>query len=164
MSSFSVCSRDPAGNGAVFSMIYLMGLHLCSGIWNRNATATPRTRHAQLLLPLSRRSGTDHAAAWMVSSKETKEVDSYKRGAVAIFCPWRRRRRDRERPLWTEWCPPMKGTYEGGRAGGCSSTVAGGASLRVPSTCQTHDSKRAPAYPYGCLRPPIKVLWAPCAN
>lgn len=58
----------------MFSMIYLMDLHLCSGIWNRDATATPRTRHAQLLLPLSRRSGTDHATAWMVSSKEAKEV------------------------------------------------------------------------------------------
>lgn len=55
-----------------FSIISLMSLLLCSLIRNRNATATPRTRHAQLLLPLSWRSGADHAASGMVSRNEIK--------------------------------------------------------------------------------------------
>lgn len=97
-------------------MICLMDLHLCSGIWNRDATATPRTRHAQLLLPLSRRSGTDHAAAWMVSSKEAKEVESQKRGVINDNDPVSlETETQRERLLWTEWCPHMKGRLRGAR-------------------------------------------------
>ena len=42
---------------------------------SRNATTTPRTRHAQLLLPFPWRSGSDHAAARMVSRKKRCRVD-----------------------------------------------------------------------------------------
>lgn len=162
MSSFSVCSEDPAGHRAVLSMIYLTDLHLCSGIRNRNATATPRTRHAQLLLPLSRRSGTDHAAAWMVSSKEAKEVDSHERGAGAIWCPWRRRQR--ERVLWTERCPPMKG----GLRGACCRLLQRRGVRRTATLCAQHMSntlqQTCPCISIWMLKTPIKVLWARCAN
>lgn len=49
---------------------FLTVVHHCCV--SRNAEAAPWTRHAQLLLPVSWRSGADHATARMVSHRRTK--------------------------------------------------------------------------------------------
>lgn len=57
----------------------------------RNAKASPWTRHAQLLLPVSWRSRADHTTAGMVSHRRTKRractVDSCKEGAITVPSP-----------------------------------------------------------------------------
>lgn len=119
-----------------------------NGCVSRNAEASPRTRHAQLLLPVSRRSRADHAAAGMVSHKQTRAEASTRSVCVnrqqllsCLFASETRRH-------CVEECWPTEQRCAGRSASGCSCSAAVASAtslLRVPSTCQAHHHIRAPA-------------------
>lgn len=119
---------------------------------SRNAEASPRTRHVQLLLPVPW-SRAHHTTAGMVSHRRARAkastVDSCKQGAITI--PSFRIRGAR---TLCSLCVlngavlAYRAAYAGRSASGCSCCAAVASAtplLCVPSTCQTHRHIRAPA-------------------
>lgn len=68
----SSCACDSFLAAASYTMYVLTVLTHCCRCLSRDATAAPWTRHAQFLLPVSRRSGPDHATTRLVSHRQTK--------------------------------------------------------------------------------------------
>ena len=151
-SALHLVPQDVGKNENVSKLYYFKQLSpVCLFFSSRNAKAAPRTRHAQLLLPVPWRSRADHATTGLVSHRQTKQRactdDSCKQGAITIpslhigctltLCAWRRSGGlQRQQPT------------QGRSASGSSCCAAAASATRqlcVPSTCQTHHSIRAAA-------------------
>lgn len=125
----------------------------------RNAEASPRTRHAQLLLPVSWRSRTDHATAGMVSQTDKSKSmpswfhvnkeqllsclftsDAHWHSVSCVCTEWRnaglQQQQRQQQP--TQGGLPLA-------VPAVSAAASATPLLCVPSTCQTHHHIHAPA-------------------
>lgn len=143
-------------------------MHSCCCL-SRDATAAPRTRHAQFLLPVSRRSGPDHATTRLVSHGQTKrknththifthKLDPCKQGAITLLSPH----------IGCTVTPSELGTPTGGRPrrGGLPPALPA-IMLRLEphrsSVCPAHVkhiTAYVPLHNHMAAQPPIKARWA----